>query len=134
MILEISAIGNLGRDASLQTSNGKTVINFTVAHTEKYKNAQDVVVEKTTWLECSMWEKPNIAPYLKQGTLVYLTGTPQTHAYLSKEGELRSSLRVTVRDLKLLSSKKEGTATVATTQQPQATSVANDGVVDDLPF
>ena len=33
-------IGNLGKDCVVNTVNGKNVINFTVAHTEKYRDSQ----------------------------------------------------------------------------------------------
>ena len=36
-MIKLQVIGNLGRDAVMNNVNGKTVINFTVAHSEKYK-------------------------------------------------------------------------------------------------
>ena len=125
MLLKMQVIGNLGRDASIKEVNGKKVINFSVAHTEKYKNSQGVVTEKTTWVECSMWEKGNVAPYLKQGQLVHIEGTPSVNAYETKEGKPAASLRLSVSafGLQLLGSKKEDgkptpppTATVPVTQ------------------
>ncbi len=42
VMIKLLVIGNLGKDAVLNNVNGKNVINFTVAHTEKYKDAQGV--------------------------------------------------------------------------------------------
>ena len=39
-MIKLQVIGNLGKDALVNNVNGKTVINFNVAHTERYKDAQ----------------------------------------------------------------------------------------------
>ena len=39
-MLKIFAIGHLGKDATVNNVNGKNVINFSVAHTEKWNDAQ----------------------------------------------------------------------------------------------
>ena len=137
MLLKMQVIGNLGRDASIKEHNGKKVINFSVAHTEKYKNSQGVVTEKTTWVECSMWEKGNVAPYLKQGQLVHIEGTPSVNAYETKDGKPAASLRLAVFGLQLLGGKKEEGKPAAppTVGVPVA---ENAGAItepaDDLPF
>lgn len=102
MELQMHVIGHIGQDATANQVNGKTVLNFSVAHTERWTNAQGVKNEKTTWVDCSMWERDNLAPYLKAGTLVSLHGTPEATAYSSKQGELRAALRCSVLRLKLL--------------------------------
>ena len=70
-MLKISLIGRLGQDAMVNTVNGKTVINFSVAHSEKFKNQQGEDVDKTTWVSCAYWtDKSNVSNYLKKGTLI----------------------------------------------------------------
>ena len=39
-MIKLQIIGNLGADCIQKEINGKTVINFNVAHSEKYKDAQ----------------------------------------------------------------------------------------------
>ena len=39
-MIKLQVIGNLGKDCIVNTVNGKNVINFTVAHTEKYRDSQ----------------------------------------------------------------------------------------------
>ena len=39
-MIKLQVIGNLGADCIQKEVNGKTVINFNVAHSEKYKDAQ----------------------------------------------------------------------------------------------
>ena len=54
-MLKLQLIGNLGQDAVVNNVGGKNVINFSVAHTEKYKNSEGTEVSKTTWVSCAYW-------------------------------------------------------------------------------
>ncbi len=38
-MIKIQVIGHLGKDCTVNNVNGKNVINFSVAHSEKYKDA-----------------------------------------------------------------------------------------------
>jgi len=85
-MIKLLAIGNLGKDAVLNNVNGKNVINFTVAHTERYKDAQGNQKDKTTWVDCAYWtDRTGIAPYLKKGTQVYVEGTPDVRTYTTQD-------------------------------------------------
>lgn len=138
-MLTLTIVGHLGKDATINDTNGKKVINFSVAHSEKYKDANGIPVTKTIWVECAKWgEFTTIAQYLKKGTLVAVTGRPEVQAYKNREGALAASLRCTVTHIELLGSKKED----ATPEQPVTGGVmpvrpevqqpaGND---DDLPF
>ena len=128
-MIKLTAIGNLGKDAVLNNVNGKNVINFNVAHTEKYKDAQGNQKDKTIWIDCSYWtERTGIAPYLKKGTSVYLEGQPDVRSYTAKDGTNGASLVLRVGLVQLLSkgSQSEGNAA-----QQAAASVDPS---DDLPF
>ena len=48
-MIKLQVIGNLGKDALVNNVNGKTVINFNVAHTERFKDAQGNQKDRTTW-------------------------------------------------------------------------------------
>ena len=66
-MIKLQVIGHLGKDGVVNNVNGKNVINFTVAHSEKYRDAQGVQKDKTLWVDCAYWtEKTAIAPYLKK--------------------------------------------------------------------
>ena len=154
-MLKLLVIGHLGKDATVNNVNGKNVINFTVAHTERFKDAQGVQVDKTIWVECSYWtERTAIAPYLKKGTQVYTEGTPDIRNYTTQDGRTGSSLILRVSSIQLLGSKEGGADASQTTSgysatsntqvtlpsYPQATSTPIQSVVtegenaDDLPF
>jgi len=80
-MIKLQIIGNLGTDCTTNEVNGKTVINFPVAHSERYKDSQGNLVEKTTWVKCAYWtDKTAIAQYLKKGQMVYAEGIPEARS------------------------------------------------------
>ncbi len=152
-MIKLTAIGNLGKDCTVNTVNNKTVINFSIAHTEKFKDNMGVQKDKTIWVECAYWtDKTAIAPYLKKGTQVYVEGSPEVRMYTAKDGSNGSSLTLRVQSVQLLGSKtgNEGgtanetpqgssygynnnyntTQSTQTSQQPQEITEP----MDDLPF
>lgn len=147
-MIKLQVIGNLGKDCVVNNVNGKNVINFSVAHTEKFKNAQGQQQDKTIWVECAYWtDKTAIAPYLKKGTQVYAEGSPEIRNYTTKEGGHGSSLSLRITSVQLLGNKGEsqtsegGYNNQANTQQnsysqPVAQTATHDikEPIDDLPF
>ncbi len=104
-MIKLQVIGNLGRDAIVNNVNGKSVINFSLAHTEKYKDAQGVQQDRTTWVECAYWtDRTAVAPYLRKGTTVYTEGTPNVESYVSKDGKNGVTLRLRVNMVQLVGS------------------------------
>ena len=102
-MIKLQIIGNLGKDCIVSDVNGKSVINFSVAHSERYKDAQGNQKERTTWVECAYWtDRTNISPYLVKGKTVYVEGSPSADAYTNKEGQVSATLRLRVQSLQLL--------------------------------
>jgi len=139
-MIKLLAIGNLGKDAVLNNVNGKNVINFTVAHTERYKDAQGNQKDKTTWVDCAYWtDRTGIAPYLKKGTQVYVEGTPDVRTYTTQDGRNGATLSVRVGSVQLLGAKpSEGGAAPQSAPSyggQSSAPAANDmNESDDLPF
>ena len=102
-MIKLQVIGNLGKDCVTNMVNGKNVINFNVAHTEKFKDAQGNQKDKTIWVECAYWsDRTGVAPYLKKGTQVYAEGTPEVRTYTKNDGTTGTSLTVRVSSVQLL--------------------------------
>ena len=144
-MIKLQIIGNLGKDCIVKEVNGKNVINFSVAHTERYKDAQGNQKERTTWVECAYWtDKTAVAQYLTKGKTVYAEGTPEADAYTNKEGQVAATLRMRVQNVQLLggnSSEGQGSHSGNVTNTGMSTApvvkteaAAAAAPVDDLPF
>ena len=142
-MIKLQVIGNLGKDCVVNTVNGKTVINFSVAHTEKFKDNTGAQKDKTIWVECAYWtDRTAIAPYLKKGTQVYADGTPDLRNYTTQDGRQGTSLSLRVSSVQLLGSKPEGESQGSyQPQQPAYNTMAAvpsssdvSEPADDLPF
>jgi single-strand DNA-binding protein len=108
-MIKLQIVGNLGKDCIVKEVNGKNVINFSVAHTEKFKDSTGNPKERTTWVECAYWtDRTAVAPYLKKGTMVYAEGTPEADGYTNKDNMPAATLRMRVQNVQLLGSKNEG--------------------------
>lgn len=148
-MIKLQVIGNLGKDCIVKEVNGKNVINFSVAHTERFKDSQGNLKERTTWVECAYWtDRTAIAPYLTKGTTVYAEGSPEADAYLNKENQAAATLRMRVQTIQLLGSRAGGdnqnsggaagnsnyTAAPASTPSARPAPVSVPDAADDLPF
>lgn len=106
-MIKLQVIGHLGKDCTTNVVNGKNVINFSVAHSERYKDASGNQKEKTTWVECAYWtDRTTIAPYLKKGQLVYAEGSPEVRGYTKNDGTQGTSLTMRVLSVQLLGGAK----------------------------
>jgi single-strand DNA-binding protein len=143
-MIKLQVIGNLGKDCLTNVVNGKNVINFNVAHTEKFKDQQGNLKEKTTWVECAYWtDRTGIAPYLRKGTQVYVEGNPEVRTYQKNDGGFGASLTLRVLSVQLLGSRNDGGGSSSGNEgggygssQREAVPAASDITepIDDLPF
>ena len=141
-MIKLQIVGNLGGDCIVKEVNGKNVINFNVAHTEKYKDAQGNLKERTTWVNCAYWtDRTAVAQYLKRGKQVYAEGSPEADGYLNKENQPAATLRMRVQNLQLLGGgdgapQSNGGSQMAssgvTSNAPRMSEVSE--AADDLPF
>ncbi|HEY6063426.1 MAG TPA: single-stranded DNA-binding protein [Chitinophagaceae bacterium] len=144
-MIKMQVIGNLGKDCVVNTVNGKNVINFTVAHTEKFKDSQGNQQEKTTWVDCAYWtDRTAVAQYLTKGKQVYVEGQPEARSFQRNDGTPGSSLSLRVREVQLLGGRADtgggstyqpgssATASAANSNIPSPSDITEP--VDDLPF
>jgi len=149
-MIKLQIIGNLGKDCIVKEVNGKNVINFSVAHTERYKDSQGNQKERTTWVECAYWtDRTAVAQYLTKGRTVYAEGAPEADAYNNKEGQPAATLRMRVQNVQLLGNSNESgsgnpsemnraSSTQSYSKPAQVSSheapVMSESGSDDLPF
>lgn len=144
-MIKMQVIGRLGKDCVVNTVNGKNVINFTVAHSEKYKDSQGALQEKTIWVDCAYWtDRTAVAPYLQKGTQVFVEGQPEARSFQRNDGTPGSSLSLRVREVQLLGTKNDNAGGGSSYQPNNASSALSSNnvpspneitePVDDLPF
>ena len=88
MINRTQIVGNIGKIDSGTTQNGKKWCRFTVAYNKKVKNAQGNYEQKTTWFNCTAWEKTAefAEKYLQKGKMCFVEGEIDFHKYKDQNG------------------------------------------------
>lgn len=110
-MIKMQVIGRLGKDCVVNTVNGKNVMNFTVAHSEKYRDSQGNQQEKTIWVDCAYWsDRTAVAQYLTKGTQVFVEGQPEARSFQRNDGTPGASLSLRVREVQLLGSKNDSSS------------------------
>ena len=130
--------GNLGNDCEQRyMQSGDSVVSFSVGVKSGFGDKAT-----TTWAKCAIFGKrgESVAPYLKKGTLVGISGEVNNREYQDKEGQKRYSLDVRVNDLTLLGGKSDRSESAPSQpkQEPRnaqgAPKTSFDGMDDDIPF
>jgi single-strand DNA-binding protein len=134
-MLKMDVIGFIGADAVMHQHGTENCLNFSVAHTDKYKDGNGQLIEKTTWVSCSWWVdgRTTVGQYLKKGTLVFINGVPEAKMWENREGKKACGLGIRVYKLELLGGKREDQQ--QNNNQPQTSNsgyTAYDG--DEPPF
>lgn len=130
--------GFIGNDAQVNDlpSGAMQVINFNVATTDKYKEET-----RTIWVKCSRFtNNVSIAPYLKKGTYVIVTGKAEIEQYTDQNGQTKSVLKCIVDEIEFGGAKSDSqpqqtnseSANNSTAEAPKNN--AGEEEHDDLPF
>ena len=121
-MIKLQIIGYLGADAIVKQINDRYVIEFNVAHTERFRGADGIQRERTIWVRCNYWrnkEQLKIAEYLKKGKQVYVEGIPGISAYINQEGDAVGRIECRVTRLELLGGGPRVATEAFTSSEPQ---------------
>ena len=122
--------GNLGRDAETRfTQSGDPITSFSVAVKSGYGKS-----ESTSWINCNYWGKRGeaVAPHLKKGAQVAVSGEFSLRTYTTKGGEEKTSPDVNVRELTLLGSRHQAEPATPATDKVKAELAAGGSGFDDF--
>jgi single-strand DNA-binding protein len=110
-MIKIMLTGALGNDCEVREVGNRKAINFNVAVHQDHKDSEGNKIEKTEWVKAVLWKNEGqshkIADYLKKGQKVYIEGIPSSDGYESKEGGIKSSLVVNVKELEFIGTKPD---------------------------
>lgn len=104
MIANITAVGNLGKDAELRTSaKGESIATFTMATSHGYGERKG-----STWWRVTVFGRAaEFAAKLRKGDRVYVWGEAYEETWQGRDGE-RKTLSIDAREVKALSPRSEG--------------------------
>jgi single-strand DNA-binding protein len=107
MYQQITIVGNVGRDAEQRyLPDGKPVATFSVAASEKWKDANGQPQERTVWFKVTAWQQlaEICGQYVKKGMKVLVVGTlTEPKPYQDRQGDWRASLDVRANVVRFLS-------------------------------
>jgi single-strand DNA-binding protein len=101
-MLQTTIVGHIGQDAEVKITNGKKSIQFSVCHSETWRNEDGTKAEKSTWVTV-FTKQENLAPYLKKGNKVAVIGNTSLNCYKSqKDGNWNAGLTINANTIELL--------------------------------
>lgn len=105
---KIILVGHVGRDPEIrQTESGSKVANFSLATSEKYKDARGKTIENTEWHNVVIWGKlvDVVEKWVKKGDMLYLEGKSVTRSW-EKDGTTRYTTEAVCHSMQMLGGKK----------------------------
>src|SRR3954466_10830962 len=105
---KVIIVGNLGRDPETRyMPEGGAITNISVATTEKWKDKNGEMQEKTEWHRVAFFGKlAEIAgEYLKKGSQVYVEGRLQTRKWQDKDGQDKYMTEIVANQMQMLGSR-----------------------------
>jgi single-strand DNA-binding protein len=97
----VKLIGNLGKDVEIrQFESGSKKASFSLATSDKYKNAKGESVETTQWHNIIAWGNvaEQMANALKKGSRVSIDGEIQYRKYTDGKGTFRNIAEIKVNE------------------------------------
>ncbi len=141
---KVMIIGRLGADPDVRyTQSNTAVANMSVATSERFKDRNGELQERTEWHRVVVWNRlaEICQQYLKKGSLVYFEGKIETREWEDKEGQKRYTTEIKAFNMQMLDSRGDGAASSSGdsgSSQPAKSTVeiddSFDDMDDDLPF
>ena len=106
---KVILIGNLGRDPETRyMPEGGAITNISIATTDKWKDKNGEMQEKTEWHRVAFFGKlAEIAgEYLKKGSQVYVEGRLQTRKWQDKDGQDKYTTEIVANVMQMLGSRQ----------------------------
>lgn len=146
-INKVTIVGRLGQDPEVRyTAAGQAVASLSVATSEKWKDKEGKMQEKTEWHRLVAWgQTAELAgKYLKKGALAGFDGKLQTRDYEDKAGVKKYTTEIVVQSLYFLEAKRDGDRAPHPSEgapgrngsgyNPAAGGQADSGDINQIPF
>jgi single-strand DNA-binding protein len=116
---KVMLIGNVGKDPEIRYLDGggqnnpnAKVANFTLATSERYRDRNGNLQERTEWHNIVAWRNSaDIAEkYVKKGTQLYIEGKLRTRDWTDQSGNKHYTTEIVVDNLQLLGRRSDNPA------------------------
>ena len=139
---KVILVGRLGADPEMRhTASGTAVCNFNLATSEKFKNKNGDMEERTEWHRVVTWARlaEICGQYLRKGKQIYVEGRLQTRQWDDKDGNKRYTTEIVAQNMTMLGSAGDAPMDVPSQEMPDQMASAPAGGDsgsddDDLPF
>jgi single-strand DNA-binding protein len=108
---KVFLLGRLGKDPEMKaTQGGMTIANFTLATSDRTKDAQGNWQDHTEWHNLVAFQRTAeiVRDYCKKGSQIFVEGKIQTRSWDDKEGHKKYWTEILVNELSLLDGKPGG--------------------------
>ncbi len=123
MYQQITLVGNLGGDPTMQLmQDGTPVTSFSVATNRRWRTQDGTTQEETIWFSVSVWARQaeTCNQYLTKGQRVLVVGEMrEPSTWTDREGNARASLEVRARTVRFLSAREEAQSLVSGPNQSE---------------
>ena len=124
-------MGNIGKIEQRFAPSGDSVVNFSVAVSDRYKKKDGTQIDETEWFNCVSFGKQSeiIHQYFKKGNRILIDGKLKTRSWQDKEGATRYNTDIKVDNFSFvdkLSESNNGQANINQSQQGYAPQNANN--------
>lgn len=140
---KVIIVGNIGKDPVVRSfNNGGKVVQFSVATSKKYRDANGEMKEETAWhniriagKSAESFEKCDV----KKGTSIYLEGELNYRTWNDNAGIRHDMTEIVCFTFQLLGNRQQGNGNAApaydyANQQQAQASAPSDEDMDGLPF
>src|SRR5262245_37145579 len=106
---KVILVGHLGADPEIRyLPNGDAVANFSIATSERWKDKNGEMQERTEWHRVAMFKRlAEIAgEYLKKGSQIYVEGRLQTRKWQDKDGQDKYTTEIVANAMQMLGSRQ----------------------------
>jgi len=146
-INKVFILGRIGNEVEKKvTQGGASIVNLSVATSEKYKDKQGEKQEKTTWHKVVLWN--NLADlvenFFKKGQQIHVEGKLETKEWTDDQGNKRVTTQIIVKEVTFVDGKEDGGGNQSYSKQVNKpvnsdTNKAiknnnSDLIEDDIPF
>jgi single-strand DNA-binding protein len=129
-MLNATVSGYVGKSELRNTQDGKQVLNFSIAHSEKIQGT-----ERTTWVRCSVFgnRAGALADYIVKGVFATATGNLRLSVYSPNDGAPSVNADMSVNDVSFCTPAGRGDS-APKPQKPQENKDPFASEDDDVPF